>query len=617
MAKNQTHLTQPPVQAQRAARAGGPGRPGQGSGEKAQDFSTSMKKLIRYVKPFLPAILIALGCAVAGVILTLAGPGRLSEMTNLISAGLSGSIDLAAVGRIGLLLVALYGAGMLLSALQGLIMADVTQKVSKGLRTGISEKINRLPLGYFQQVSTGDVLSRMTNDVDTIGQTLNQSLGTLVSAIVMLVCTLVLMLFTNVWMTLAAVLASVLGFGLMILIMGKSQRYFAAQQDLLGQVNGQVEEVYAGHTIVKAYNAEGAMKKEFESVNQALRTSAGRAQFLSGLMMPIMSFIGNLGYVAVCILGAALALRGSISFGVIVAFILYVRYFTQPLSQLAQAAQSLQSTAAASERVFAFLGAEEMPAESHKTAMLTDVRGEVSFEHVRFAYEEGAAPVISDFSAHVQPGQKVAIVGPTGAGKTTLVNLLMRFYEIQGGTIRIDGQDIQSLSRQEVHRQFGMVLQDAWLFEGTLRENIVYGKEGVSEEDVRAACKAVGLHHFIRTLPDGYDTVLSDRVSLSQGQQQQLTIARAMVQNAPMMILDEATSSVDTRTELQIQRAMDLLTKGRTSFIIAHRLSTIKNADLILVLKDGDILEAGTHEALLSQNGFYADLYGSQFAQAS
>ena len=461
------------------------------------------------------------------------------------------------------------------------------------------------------------MLSRVTNDVDTIGQSMNMSIGTLVSAVTLLLGSLVMMLVTNVVMTATAIGATLIGFVLMMLIMGRSQRYFLRQQENLGAVNGHIEEIYTGHTVVKAYNGEADAKKTFNQMNHALRDSGFKAQCLSGLMMPLMIFIGNLGYVAVCVVGAALTMHGSISFGVIVAFMMYIRYFTQPLSQIAQAMQSLQSAAAAGERVFEFLHAEEMEDEQKKTATLGRAKGLVEFEHVRFGYEDSDRIIIHDFSAVAKPGQKIAIVGPTGAGKTTMVNLLMRFHEIQSGKIKIDGIPTNTVKREEVHAQFCMVLQDTWLFEGTVRENLVYCSKGVSDENMQAACKAVGLDHFIRTLPHGYDTVLNDQVNLSQGQKQQLTIARAMIADKPMLILDEATSSVDTRTELQIQTAMDQLMKGRTSFVIAHRLSTIKNADLILVMKDGDIIESGKHEELLAKGGFYAELYNSQFEQAS
>ena len=460
-------------------------------------------------------------------------------------------------------------------------------------------------------------LSRVTNDVDMIGQTLNQSVTTFVTAVVMLIGSFVMMFVTNAVMAVAAIVASLLGFVVMFLIMGKSQKFFARQQRYLGDINGHIEETYAGHNVVKAYNAEHMVKKTFNDINYKLYTSAWKSQFFSGLMMPLMTFVGNLGYVAVCVTGAVLVANGSILFGTVIAFTLYVRLFTSPLSQLAQSFTSMQTAAAASERVFEFLEEDQLSDESGKTAYLdpAKVRGDVTFEHVHFGYDPEKI-IINDFSAEAKAGQKVAIVGPTGAGKTTMVNLLMRFYELNSGCIRIDGIPTSDLTRENVHDLFCMVLQDTWLFEGTIRENVVYSKENVTDEDVVRACKAVGLHHFIRTLPKGYDTVLDDKANLSAGQKQLVTIARAMIENAPMLILDEATSSVDTRTEVLIQQAMDKLTRGRTSFIIAHRLSTIRNADLILVMKDGGIIEKGTHEQLLAKNGFYADLYNSQFESA-
>lgn len=593
------------------------GGPGRGAVEKSKDFKGTWGKIITYCRSYWTAIVIALICAAAGTICTLIGPDRLSALTDIISEGLMTGIDMGAVTAIGFTLVGLYLASVVLSLAQGWIMATVNQRVSQKLRTDISRKINRLPMWYYNRTTTGDVLSRVTNDVDTIGQSLNQSVGTVVSAVTLLLGSLILMLATNVLMTVTAVVASLIGFAVMLLIMGRSQKYFTRQQRHLGEINGHIEEIYAGHTVVKAYNGEAGAKRVFQEMNDNLRDSGFKAQAFSGLMMPIMNFIGNFGYVAVCVVGAMLAMNGNISFGVIVAFMMYVRYFTQPLSQIAQAAQSLQSAAAAGERVFEFLEAGEMADESHKTARLEKAQGYVDFEHVRFGYEDSDRIIIKDFSAHARPGQKIAIVGPTGAGKTTLVNLLMRFHEIQGGEIRIDNIPISSLRREDVHAQFCMVLQETWLFEGTVRENLIYCTENVPDEKMEAACRAVGLDHFIRTLPKGYDTVLNDQVNLSQGQKQQLTIARAMIADKPMLILDEATSSVDTRTELQIQKAMDALMQNRTSFVIAHRLSTIKNADLILVLKDGDVIESGTHEELLDKGGFYADLYNSQFEQAS
>jgi len=583
---------------------------------KKDKTPSSLGKLLRYCKKYVPFIIISLIGAGIGASLTIIGPDKLSEMTDLMSEGLFGEIDLEAISAIGFTLVMMYGASLILSLSQGLIMANVTQRVCKTLRTDLSEKINRLPMSYYNNTTTGDILSRVTNDIDMIGQTLNQSIGTLVSAICLFLGSLIMMFTTNVTLTITAILSTVIGFVFMSLIMKKSQKYFLSQQECLGKLNGHIEEVYSGHTIVKAYNGERKMSDIFDSINMQLQENAFRAQFLSGLMMPLMTFIGNLGYVAVCIVGAILAMEGIISFGVIVAFIMYVRYFTQPLGQMAQAAQSLQSATAASHRVFEFLEAEEMMDESHKQTELKTAKGQVEFENVTFTYEGKDTPVIKNFSTTVKPGQKIAIVGPTGAGKTTLVNLLMRFNEINGGKISIDGTPISELTRENVHDLFCMVLQDTWLFEGTIKQNLIYNQDHISDEEVEKACEAVGLHHFIQTLHDGYDTILNDKVNLSAGQKQQLTIARAMLKDSPMLILDEATSSVDTRTELIIQQAMDQLMEGRTSFVIAHRLSTIKNADVILVLKDGDILESGNHEELLAKQGFYAELYNSQFEEA-
>ena len=594
----------------------GPGM-GRRPAEKSKDFKGTWMKIIRYCKRYLAVIVVALICAVAGTILTILGPDKLSDLTKVITEGIATDIDMERVKSIGLTLVAFYVGSAILSFGQQFIMATVTQNVTKQLRSDISGKINRLPMAYYNKTSTGDVLSRVTNDVDMISQSMNQSIGNLVSAVALFFGSLIMMFKTNVIMTLTAVIATMIGFGLMSLITSHSQKYFSRQQANLGALNGHIEEIYSGHTVVKAYNGEKNAKKVFDELNNNLRDSAFKAQSLSGLMQPLMAFIGNFGYVAVCVMGAVLTMKGYIGFEVIVAFMMYIRLFTQPLAQIAQATQSLQSAAAAGERVFAFLGAEEMPDESDKTKKLGKAEGYVDFEHVKFGYEDTDKIIIHDFSAKAKPGQKIAIVGPTGAGKTTLVNLLMRFHEIQSGDIKIDGISTRDMKREEVRSQFCMVLQDTWLFEGTVRENLVYNTENVSEEKIEAACKAVGLDHFIRTLPHGYDTILNDQVSLSQGQKQQLTIARAMIADKPMLILDEATSSVDTRTELQIQKAMDALMQNRTSFVIAHRLSTIKNADLILVLKDGDIIESGNHEKLLAKGGFYADLYNSQFDQAS
>ena len=593
--------------------------------EKPKSFNDTMVKLIRYCKSYLPIIMIAFIAAICGTIMQIIGPDKLKDLTNVISEGLPalvnkvpvvGTIDFETVTTIAASLVFLYAGALILNLLQSMFMAGATQKISRKMRTDISQKINRLPLKYFDRVSQGDVLSRVTNDVDTIGQSLNQSLGTLITSVTMLVGSLVMMFVNNWILALTAVGCSVFGFVLMIVIMAKSQKFFSAQQRDLGAINGHIEEIYTGHNVVKVYNGSRAAQKTFEEINGKLYNSAWKSQFLSGLTMPLMSFVGNLGYVAVCVVGATLAMNGTITFGVIVAFILYVRLFTQPMAQLAQAFSNLQRTAAAGERVFEFLEEKELANEDDKTKRLTSVTGDVEFSHVKFGYEPDKT-IIHDFSAKVRPGQKVAIVGPTGAGKTTMVNLLMRFYELDGGEILLDGIPISQVPRENVHEQFGMVLQDTWIFDGTIRENIVYSKPDVSSEQVVSVCKTVGLHHFIKTLPNGYDTQLNDNVGLSEGQKQLITIARAMIQNAPLLILDEATSSVDTRTERIVQRAMDQLTQGRTSFVIAHRLSTIKNADLILVMKDGDIIESGTHTQLLEQHGFYAELYNSQFEPAA
>jgi ATP-binding cassette subfamily B multidrug efflux pump len=594
----------------------GHGGPRMGTGEKANDFGKAIQQLLSYCKKYLPFMILAIILAAAGAVLNIIGPGKLADITDLITEGMMTGIDIEAVVRICILLAALYACGYAFSLIQGLIMASVTQKVSKSLRTNLSEKINRLPLRYFDSTSIGNTLSRVTNDVDMISQTLNQSLGTLVSAIATFIGALVMMFYTNWIMALSAIISSLLGFALMMAIISRSQKYFMRQQAELGAINGHIEETYAGHNVVKAYNGEKKAKELFQEMNQRLYASAWKSQFMSGLMQPLMGFTGNFGYVVVCIVGALLALNGYISFGVIVAFMIYVRLFTQPLMQLAQAATNLQSTAAACERVFEFLDETEMEDESHKTEKLSNVRGNVEFRNVQFGYNEDKI-VIHNFSAQAKAGQKIAIVGPTGAGKTTMVNLLMRFYETNSGEILIDGTPTNQVTRENLRSQFCMVLQDTWLFEGTIRENIVYSKTDVTDEDVIRACKAVGLHHYIKTLPKGYDTILGDNASLSQGQKQLVTIARAMIANAPILILDEATSSVDTRTEILIQNAMDRLMAGRTSFIIAHRLSTIRNADLILVMKDGDIIESGNHNELMAKNGFYADLYNSQFEEVA
>ena len=575
-----------------------------------------LSALARFCKPYFPAIAVALVCAVGGTIFTIIGPDKLSELTDVISAGLMGGIDMAAVTRIAATLAVMYGLSFLLSAVQGQLMTGVTQKASRQLREAISRKVNRLPIDYYNKTTFGDILSRVTNDVDLIGQTIQSSIITFVSAVVTLVGCLVMMFVTNWVMTLSAIAATLLGFLLITLITSRSQKYFVARQQELGEINGHIEEAYSGHTVLRVYNAERQFSETFESLNEKLYNASWKSQFLSGLMMPVMNFVGNLGYVTVCVVGALLALNGNITFGVIVAFMVYVRLFTSPLSQIAQALTSLQSASAAAGRVFEFLEAEEMEDESGKTKTLLNPTGQVTFSHVKFGYTPDRM-IIKDFNLDVKPGQKVAIVGPTGAGKTTLVNLLMRFYELNGGSISMDGVNLHDITRENVHDLFGMVLQDTWLFEGTIRENLCYGKAGITDGQLDRACKAVGLLHFIRALPHGYDTVLDASVSLSEGQKQLLTIARAMIEDAPMLILDEATSSVDTRTEILIQKAMDELTRGRTSFVIAHRLSTIKNADIILVLRDGDVVESGSHEELLEKGGFYAELYNAQFSDAA
>ena len=599
---------------------------GRGAVEKPQDFGGVMKKLVHFCRHYIPAIIVALVLGAIGTVCQIVGPDKLKDMTNEIAKGLPalvngkpvlGAIDMDAVTHIAWLLVALYVGYAVLCYVQSWMMANVTQRTAQELREAISVKINKLPLKYFDKVSYGDVLSRITNDVDAIGQTLGQSVGSLITSVTLFVGALIMMFYNNVIMTVCAIASSLVGLLIMGAIMKVSQKYFSRQQIALGDVNGHVEEMYAGHTVVKAYCGEADSIRAFEKYNGDLYDSGWKSKFLSGLMMPLMNFVGNFGYVVVCVVGAVLAMDGKIEFGVIVAFMMYIRLFTQPLSQFAQAFQNLQRCAAASERVFSFLEEPEMADESDKQALLgvngKPVRGDVEFSHVKFGYDPSKT-IINDFSASVKSGQKVAIVGPTGAGKTTMVNLLMRFYEISGGSIAIDGVDTKSVPRWNVHDQFSMVLQDTWVFRGTVRENIAYSKPDVTDKQIEDACKAVGLHHYIMSLPNGYDTVLDDKATLSQGQKQLLTIARAMVEDAPILILDEATSSVDTRTEELIQKAMDALTVDRTSFVIAHRLSTIRDADMILVMNHGDIVESGTHEELLAKGGFYADIYNSQFA---
>ena len=569
-------------------------------------------------KPYLAglqfALLIAFLATIVSNIITVYGPTRIKEMTNIIASGLETSVDVAAVAAIGSFLAVIYVIGLLSNYLQAFLFTTAIQRFSERLRRAIAEKINRLPLGYFDGHSQGDTLSRVTNDVDTVAQSLNQSLGTVLSSTLLVVAVLVTMFGMNWILALVTVVSTLIGFAFVSVFMGKSQGFFKSQQQDLAAVNGYVEEMYSGHNVVTSYNAIESTKEEFATLNHRLYDSIWKSQFISGIMMPIMMFIGNFSYALVIIVGAALALNGQISIGIIVAFMAYVRIFSQPLSQIAQGITSLQQASAAMGHVFEFLGEEEMEDESHKERQLSAMRGQVVFDRVSFGYTPERT-IIHDFSATAHAGQKVAIVGPTGAGKTTIVNLLMKFYEIDKGSIRIDGVDTKEMKRSEVHDAFSMVLQDTWLFEGTIRDNLIYNQTGISDERVIEASKAVGIHHFIMTLPDGYDTVLDDTVNLSVGQKQLLTIARALLKDAPLLILDEATSSVDTRTEELIQKAMDRLMEGRTSFVIAHRLSTIRNADLILVMKDGNIIEQGNHDELMAQVGFYADLYNSQFTE--
>ena len=581
-------------------------------GEKADDFRLAWRRLFQYMDRYRAPFIAALVIACVGTVLTLAGPNLISDVTDLIQEGLYGPMDLDGVVSICLILVALYALSAVLTFVQQYIMTTISQRTASNFRRDISTKINRLPLRYFDSNTTGDVMSRVTNDVDTLGQSMNQSISTMATAITLLGGSVIMMLYTNVTMAATAILSSLVGFAFMAVVMGRSQKYFERQQSDLGDMNGHVEEMYSGHLVMKAYGGEAAAKSDFDRINDSLYRSGFMSQFLGGMMMPFMNFIGNFGYVMVCIVGALLCIDGRISFGVIVAFMIYVRLFTQPLTQISQAVVSMQSVAAAAERVFEFLDEPEMEDESEKSVKLENVQGHVEFRDVRFGYSPDKE-IIHGFSAEILPGQKVAIVGPTGAGKTTMVNLLMRFYEVNGGDILIDGVSTKDMRREDVHDLFCMVLQDTWLFEGTIRENIVYSKEGVTDERLDEVCKAVGLYHYIQTLPDKYDTVLGDNANLSAGQRQQVTIARAMVDGSPLLILDEATSSVDTRTERVIQEAMDRLTEGRTSFVIAHRLSTIRNSDLILVMRDGNIVEQGTHDELLARGGFYADLYNSQF----
>lgn len=589
-------------------------RPKENNKEKAKDFKTAIKRILVYSKKFIPALILASVLAIFSAIGRLIGPGKLGEITDLIDPRIHDSFLWGDVVKIAITLLIIYAVSFLSTYVMNIILGRVAFKVSQNLRTDISRKINKLPLSYLDNTPYGDVLSRINNDVDTIGNTLMDSSATFISSIVMLVGSLVMMFVTNWIMALSAVLATILGFLLMVLIINKSQKYFIMQQENLGELNGLIEEDYSGQTVIKSYNAEKETKKKFDEVNNKLRVSSWKSQFTSGIMQPLMGFISDFGYVVVCIVGAILVLNDKIGFGVIVSFMIYVRLFTNPLAQLAQTLSQLQRTAASAERVFEFLDEKELADESNKPAIKMDLKGNVEFKNVKFGYTKDKE-IIHNFSAKINAGEKVALVGPTGAGKTTIVNLLMRFYELNGGDIEIDGVKISDLKREDLHDMFSMVLQDTWIFNGTVRENLVYNKKGLTEDDIWSACMACGIDHFIKTLPHGLDTILNDNTTISAGQKQLFTIARAMLQNSPMLILDEATSNVDTRTEELIQVAMDKLMKDRTSFVIAHRLSTIKNANLILVLNNGDIIEQGTHEELLKQNGFYAKLYNSQFSE--
>lgn len=583
---------------------------------KAKNFKKAIKTIALYTKKYWGVIIVALICAAASAVLAVVGPKFISKLTDTIQNGISlfgVNINMARVSKIGFTLITIYLASIILNYVQHFIMNHVSCNVGKQMRTSISTKINKIPLKYFDSHNYGDTLSRVTNDVDLVSQSLNMSIGSLVTALATLIGCVIMMFATQWLMAITAIVSSLVGFILMSVIVKISQKHFIARQVSLASVSAHIEEYYAGQNIVRAYNNEEKGLAEFKQQNENLRKHTFKAEFLSSLMMPIMSFIGNFGFVAVCIVGAVLAFDGKISFSVVVAFMIYIRLFTSPLSQIAQGFSGLQSATAASERVEEFLSESELEDESGKSAKLTDIKGNVEFKNVHFGYSPNKI-IINDFSLKVKAGQKVAIVGPTGAGKTTIVNLLMRFYELNSGNILVDGVALSETTRENVHSIFGMVLQDSWLFEGTIRENLTYGKTHVSDEYINEILKECGLSHFVNTLPNGLDTVLDDNVSISAGQKQLMTIARVMIENAPMIILDEATSSVDTRTELQIQKAMDKLTSGRTSFVIAHRLSTIKDADLIIYMQDGDIKETGTHAQLLKKNGLYAELYNSQFA---
>lgn len=608
--------------ARRPGMGHGPGR-GMMPGEKAKDFKGTIGKLFAYMGKYRIALFAVMIFAVGSTIFNIVGPKVLSKVTTELFNGLvakiggTGGIDFEKIGRILLILLGIYLISALMNFCQGWIMTGITQKLCFRMRREISEKINRMPMKYFESRTVGEVLSRITNDVDTLGQSLNQSVTQLITSVTMMIGVLIMMLSISPLMTIIAFVILPISGGLIGLVVKRSQKYFIAQQSCLGDINGQVEESYSGHNIVKAFNREDAVEAEFAKTNEELYSSAWKSQFISGMMQPIMNFVGNLGYVAVAVSGSILAVKGTIEVGDIQAFIQYVRNFTQPITQIAQVSNMLQSTAAAAERVFEFLNEEEEDQKAENPVRIAHMEGTVDFSHVHFGYDPNKI-IINDFNCHVNPGQMVAIVGPTGAGKTTMVKLLMRFYDVNTGSIKVDGHDVKDFNRSELREMFGMVLQDTWLFKGTIMENIRYGRLEASDEEVIAAAKAAHADRFIRTLPGGYQMELNeDATNVSQGQKQLLTIARAILADNPILILDEATSSVDTRTEIQIQKAMNNLMKGRTSFVIAHRLSTIKDADLILVMKDGDIVEQGSHEELLKKEGFYAQLYNSQFEKSA
>lgn len=586
--------------------------------KNSKGISSAAPRIIEYMRSDIGYIVVALILAALSAVMTIIGPDKIGNIATVMSDGLLTGIDLGAIAKIGIFLAVIYILSALFGFIQHYIMAVITLKMSYRVRGDLSEKINKVPQKYFNTTSQGDILSRITNDVSTLQQGLTNSLPTIISAVTQFIGCLIMMFVTEWRLALISIGITFIGMIMIVLIMSKSQRYFSARQKSLGELNGYVEEMYSGHEVVRISRANRKVNEHFDLLNAGVYDANWKSQFLSGIMQPLMNIIGNISYVAVCVFGSILAINGTIEFGVIVSFILYVRLFTSPLTQIAQGMTNMQTASASAHRIFDLLESEELTDESNKETVLTNVNGDVTFEHVRFSYPSMPDKIIiKDFSAEVKAGQKVAIVGPTGAGKTTMVNLLMRFFEINSGNIKIDGIPIADMSRKNVHDLFSMVLQDTWLFEGTVRENLVYNMENINKERLEEVCRACGLDKFVHSLPNGFDTVLSESTSISAGQKQLLTIARAMLQNAPMLILDEATSSVDTRTEIKIQRAMDELTKDRTSFVIAHRLSTIKNADLILVMRDGDVVEKGTHDELMQKGGFYAELYNSQFERAS